>query len=100
MMITVLLLYAGVLKRILQYAFRAQRQEHKTILFGASAYLFLHILLNIGGATAFIPLTGVPLLMLSQGGTSLMTWFGTLGICEHIIASIRRGEEEGTVAAE
>ncbi|MBQ1506286.1 MAG: FtsW/RodA/SpoVE family cell cycle protein [Erysipelotrichales bacterium] len=96
----VLLLFAGVIKRLLQYTFRAQRQEHKVILFGTCAYLFVHILLNIGGASAFIPLTGVPLLMLSQGGTSLMTWYMMLGVSEHIIATIRRGEEEGVVYSE
>ena len=94
----VFFLFIATMKRLIQYALKARCEEHKVILFGTCSYLFVHMLLNIGGATAFIPLTGVPLLMLSSGGTSLLTWYILLGISESIIASIRRGEETGVVS--
>ena len=35
-------------------------------------YFFIHFLFNVGGVTCLIPLTGVPLLMISSGGSSTM----------------------------
>ena len=32
----------------------------------------LHLFINIGGVSTFIPLTGIPIPFLSYGGTSLM----------------------------
>jgi len=47
---------------------------------------------NIGGVTGFIPLTGVPLLMVSAGGSSTMSIMACVGISQAVIASYRRGE--------
>lgn len=94
MMLTVVFaLYGIILWRLIRYALRVKKEENKIMLFGTAMYLFTHIVFNVGGATAFIPLTGVPLLMLSSGGTSIVSWFVAVGICQAIIAQYRRGEE-------
>lgn len=93
MILAIFILYGLILQRLLRYAFRVRRQENRVILFGTAAYLFIHFLLNVGGATALIPLTGVPLLMLSAGGTSLLSWYIMVGLCQGIILRYNRGEE-------
>ena len=93
MILAIFILYGIIMQRLLSYAFKVRRQENRVILFGTASYLFVHFLLNVGGATALIPLTGVPLLMLSAGGTSLLSWYIMVGLCQGIIRKYNRGEE-------
>ena len=93
MILAVFILYGLILQRLLKYAFKVKRQQNRVILFGTASYLFVHFLLNVGGATALIPLTGVPLLMLSAGGTSLLSWYIMVGLCQGIIFKYNRGKE-------
>ena len=61
----------------------------------SAAALFIslaHFVLNIGGVSALIPLTGVPLLFISNGGTALVSSYLTIGICQNVIANINRKE--------
>jgi cell division protein FtsW len=46
----------------------------------------LHFILNVGGVSASIPLTGVPLLMISAGGSSLLAIMMAIGFAQGIIA--------------
>ncbi|MCF0110834.1 MAG: FtsW/RodA/SpoVE family cell cycle protein [Erysipelotrichaceae bacterium] len=92
-LVVIFALYVFIAWRLLGYALRVRKEENKVILFGTVLYLSIHFIFNVGGVTAALPLTGVPLLMLSAGGSSLITWYGMLGICESVIARYRRGEE-------
>ena len=47
---------------------------------GISFMLFFQVLLNIGGISRTIPLTGIPLPMISTGGTSLIVTLASIGI--------------------
>jgi SAM-dependent methyltransferase len=49
----------------------------------------MHFFLNVGGVTALMPFTGVPLLFISSGGSSLMSVCMALGICQSCIRYIR-----------
>ena len=40
---------------------------------GILAMLFFHVLVNIGMAMGIMPITGIPLMLLSYGGSSLWT---------------------------
>ena len=57
-------------------------------------YIFAHFVLNVGGVGGLIPLTGVPLLFISSGGSSMMSIMSAIGISQAIIARIRR---QGTI---
>ncbi len=48
--------------------------------------LLTQIFVNLGSMVALVPLTGMPLPLISYGGTSLISTFASLGI----LASIAR----------
>ena len=73
--------YAIILFKLIRSALIARQEKEKVILIGTASYLFIHLFLNIGGVSALIPLTGVPLILISRGGASLVTIMLMLGIC-------------------
>lgn len=83
--------YMIIFAVLIRYSFKVTTEREKTVLIGTAAYLFVHMFLNIGGVSALIPLTGVPLLLVSRGGTSLLCVFIMMGICQNII---RKSNEE------
>ena len=91
MLSIVFVLYGIIIWRLISYALKVQRIANKVVLTGSAAYLFVHFVFNVGGATAFLPLTGVPLLMLSSGGSSLLAWFICVGLSQSIIDKFRKG---------
>ena len=44
----------------------------------------MHIIVNIGGLLALIPLTGVPLPFLSYGGSYMLNLMILLGLCQRV----------------
>ncbi len=51
---------------------------------GISVYLAMHVLVNIGMMTGFLPITGVPLVLVTYGGSSVLTTMTALGILQSI----------------
>lgn len=51
---------------------------------GITVYLAVHILVNIGMMSGFFPITGVPLVLVSYGGTSILATMAALGILQSI----------------
>ena len=47
---------------------------------GVAAFLAVQTIVNIGGVTGVLPLTGVPLPFLSYGGSAMLVWFAGLGM--------------------
>ena len=62
---------------------------YKIVLVGNATYLFMHFFLNVGGVAALIPFTGVPLLFISSGGSSLMAICTAIGLSQQCISQIR-----------
>lgn len=79
--------YFIIIYRLFIYARRANNLPSKMILVGVGSYFFIHFVLNVGGVTALIPFTGVPLLFISNGGSSYLTAMISLGICQSIISN-------------
>lgn len=86
------ILYGMIEIRLFYYAFKTSEDMYKVILGGTGVYLFMHFFLNAGGVACLIPFTGVPLLFISSGGTSLMSIMLTMGLAQNCIGSIRRKE--------
>lgn len=81
--------YLIIIYKLLFYALKTKSEGYKVILIGSAVYLSLHFILNIGGVSALIPLTGVPLLFISSGGSSMLSIMCLMGVCQSIIALTR-----------
>ena len=86
--------YCIIVFRLINYALKMRSERGKIILIGVAMYIVIHALFNIGGVTGMIPLTGVPLLMISAGGSSTLALMSALGIAQAVIARYKRGEFE------
>lgn len=64
--------YMIMLYRILKIAKEAENLRLSILAYGTFLYLLFHILINLLGILALIPLTGVPLPLLSYGGSFTM----------------------------
>lgn len=51
---------------------------------GITVYLAMHILINIGMMSGFLPITGVPLVLVTYGGSSIVSTMMALGILQSI----------------
>ncbi len=51
---------------------------------GIAIYLAMHIVVNLGMMCGFMPITGVPLVMISYGGSSILANMSALGILQSI----------------
>lgn len=51
---------------------------------GVTVYIAMHILVNIGMMCGFLPITGVPLVLVSYGGSSIFVTMAALGILQSI----------------
>ncbi len=61
--------YAFMLYRILNIARRAKTIQNQVLSYGCLFYMLIHIMINLLGVLALMPLTGVPLPFLSYGGS-------------------------------
>jgi len=85
-------LYAVIIFRCLYFARKIKSEKAKIILACTSLYFLIHIFFNMGGVTGSIPLTGIPLLMVSSGGSSMVGAMLSIGLAQAIITRYNRGE--------
>lgn len=52
--------------------------------FGITITLAMHVFVNVGMMCGFLPITGVPLVMISYGGSSVLSTMSALGILQSI----------------
>ena len=82
--IVVIIFYAILLFRIFKIAKKSKRISSALMAFGVFTYITIHIVVNLGGVTGLLPLTGVPLPFLSYGGSFTLTLFISLGLVQAI----------------
>lgn len=83
-MIFLILIFYGLIYCSFQVSVVAKDHFGRLLSAGIAVYLSVHILINIGMMSGFFPITGVPLLLLSYGGTSIMATMAALGILQSI----------------
>ncbi|WP_323610842.1 FtsW/RodA/SpoVE family cell cycle protein [Erysipelothrix enhydrae] len=87
----ILIGYGTMLFQLVKYSFKVKKESDKVILMGTVAYIMIHFIFNIGGITALIPLTGVPLLFISKGGSSRMAIMIAIGLTQNVISRYEMG---------
>ncbi len=80
----VFIFYIIVLYRILVIARNAKSLRGSIIAFGTFSFILVHIIVNIGGLLALIPLTGVPLPFLSYGGSFMINLLVLLALTQRV----------------
>lgn len=77
---TVLGLYALLLARIGRAALLARDRLGTMICLGTFLFIAAHLIVNIGMVVGLLPTIGIPLLLLSYGGTALLATFAMIGL--------------------
>jgi rod shape determining protein RodA len=80
----VLLLYFIVLMRLTQNAQTAPDRAGTFVVMGVVAVLSFHILVNVCMVVGFMPVTGIPLPLMSYGGSSVLFMFLALGMVMNV----------------
>jgi rod shape determining protein RodA len=88
--VLLLALFLFVIVRGLIIAYSAQNNFNHLIAGGLILSFFTYILINIGMVTGLVPVVGVPLPLISYGGTSLVTLMASFGILMSIHTYRRR----------
>ena len=90
--IAVLVLYLLMLYAILRIAKSASTVYDSIVAYGTFVYLTIHILVNLLGVTASMPLTGVPLPLLSYGGSFNICVIVMLFVCQRIAMDSKKAK--------
>jgi rod shape determining protein RodA len=88
---TVLLaLFATLVVRGLRAGWRSRETFGRLVAAGVVGIIAYQVVVNVGMNEGLLPVTGVPLPLISYGGTSLVTFMGSLGILESIVMRHRK----------
>ncbi|MGH8369558.1 MAG: rod shape-determining protein RodA [Gammaproteobacteria bacterium] len=78
--LTLLALYGFIIARSLVIALRAQDTFSRLLAGALSMAFFSYVFINSGMVSGLVPVVGVPLPLISYGGTSMMTLMAGFGI--------------------
>ena len=79
-LMAILALFTALLLSILHVAVRLPDTTLRLIVAGIFGWIASHVVLNIAAMTGLMPLTGIPLPLLSYGGTSMLFIAAALGL--------------------
>jgi rod shape determining protein RodA len=82
--VVVLALYFLLLMQIVQNAQMASDRAGLYICMGVAALLLFHVLVNVGMVVGRMPVTGIPLPLMSAGGSNIMSIFIMLGLVNNV----------------
>lgn len=80
----ILLIYVLILVRIIRIGNRTKDLGSSIICYGAAAMIFFHLVINLGGALALIPLTGAPLPFISYGSSFALNLIIILALVQRV----------------
>ncbi|MCI9063369.1 MAG: rod shape-determining protein RodA [Clostridia bacterium] len=87
---SVIVIYVFMITKALYVAKTAKDDEGTYIAAGISGILFFHMTENIGMTMGLLPITGVPLLFVSYGGSAMITSFICIGLLLNISGNRKR----------
>jgi rod shape determining protein RodA len=85
--LVVAILFAALIVQLLQIATRARDTFCSLVVLGVAAFFAFHLFINVGMVVGLFPVVGVPLSLISYGGSHLITALCCLGL---VIATERR----------
>jgi rod shape determining protein RodA len=80
----VTVLYMVLILRGVRIARRARNRFGSLLVIGLTAVFLYHVLVNVCMTVGLAPVTGLPLPLLSYGGTSLLTSFLQIGLIQNV----------------
>ncbi len=78
--LAVLLIYSILVGRCMLIAYRAKYDYGRIVAGSVGVMLFFHFFVNIGMVSGILPVVGIPLPLISYGGTSMVSLLGGIGI--------------------
>lgn len=81
---TLFALYGALLARLLVIAWKARDRFGSLVALGGAAIIFWQLLINVGMNIGILPVVGVPLPLLSYGGSSLLTVMLAMGLALNV----------------
>ena len=88
----VILLFVGLLWRVLAAGWRSKDPFGTVFACGVAAWLLFQLVVNVGMVIGLMPITGIPLPFISHGGASLISIAIALGVLQSV--NIRQGRAE------
>lgn len=83
-LLCLLILYYALLYFSFQVAAVAKDHFGRLLSAGITVYLAMHILINIGMMCGLLPITGVPLVLITYGGSSSIATMAALGLLQSV----------------
>ena len=80
----VLITFAFLFKICFEVAYQSRDKYGALVAVGVTAYIFWHMFVNIGMVLGLLPIVGVPLPLLSYGGSGMLTTMTGLGLVSSI----------------
>jgi rod shape determining protein RodA len=82
--ICILMLYLLVLMRLIRIAEKARDRVGILLITGITSFIFFHVAINVSMTLGIVPPIGIPLPLLSYGGSSTITTFTALGLALNV----------------
>jgi rod shape determining protein RodA len=82
--VVLLILYFGLLLQIVQNAQTAPDRAGMYICMGVASLFLFHLLVNVGMVAGLMPVTGIPLPLMSSGGSNMLSTFLMLGLVNNV----------------
>ncbi len=87
--LSLVLLLLIIIFRVVHTGLRAENTFESLFALGFAGLLFIQTIVNIGGISASLPMTGVPIPFFSSGGSSMLVLSTTLGIVMNLLSHIK-----------
>jgi rod shape determining protein RodA len=88
-----LIFFAIILSKLALYALVADSTFEALFTYGVLIWFFTHIMINIGMNIGIMPVTGIPLPLMSYGGSHLLAECLALGMCLGMFRYARSGHK-------
>jgi rod shape determining protein RodA len=86
--VSIIVLFFFLLSCMLRVAGRARDLFSSLVALGITAQFFAHIVINIGMVIGLMPVVGIPLPLVSYGGSAMLSLMFGLGVLQGV--SMRR----------